>query len=232
MDPKNSSSLEISIQTIARETGWKPSKCVRVLSRICSVSKIGMKEVREGYYSFLYPKYAEINNRWTKVGAQQSRNRAGEERREKREERRTRKACVLPTNVGNHLNTRHNQSNTKEEKVETKTESANADSGNKEKTVGTKLGEAFTLELEQLGLRFHRSAKSSAILKRVADTYGLDRGYELVDAFFKNDWVKANKAYTLQAFEAQCPSLEAKLVTKKKPEIKIVESLPDFSYKI
>lgn len=59
-DPENRGSMTIKISTISRETGWKPSKCLRVLSRIVSVSKIDMKQIREGYVSYLVPNWLEL----------------------------------------------------------------------------------------------------------------------------------------------------------------------------
>lgn len=49
---------------IARETGWKPSKCRRVLSRISSVSKIELNEVPDGNVEFLMPKWLELQSSW------------------------------------------------------------------------------------------------------------------------------------------------------------------------
>lgn len=59
-DHEERGKITISWSVISRETGWKPSKCVRVLSRICSVSKIEMEEKPEGNVSFLVPNWLEL----------------------------------------------------------------------------------------------------------------------------------------------------------------------------
>lgn len=52
--------IQLSWQTLARETNWKPSKCRRVLSRISSVSKIELEEIPGGYVLFRLPNWSEL----------------------------------------------------------------------------------------------------------------------------------------------------------------------------
>lgn len=63
-DETRPGTMTISLCTISRETGWKPSKCLRVLIRICSVSKIELEEKPDGIYTFLVPKWSELNSSW------------------------------------------------------------------------------------------------------------------------------------------------------------------------
>lgn len=63
-DKDRPGSMTISWALLARETGWKPTKCRRVLSRICLISKIDMEEIREGYVTFLLPKWLELQSSW------------------------------------------------------------------------------------------------------------------------------------------------------------------------
>ena len=79
--------MKISLNTIARDTGWKPSKSLRVLARIVSVSQIQMTENQDGTLTFLIPNWLELQeNRGRKIGKKMDKK-AGEERSKKKEER-------------------------------------------------------------------------------------------------------------------------------------------------
>lgn len=56
--------IQISWRVIARETGWKPTKCRRVMARILAISKIGMTEEQTGNVSFLIPNWLKLQGTW------------------------------------------------------------------------------------------------------------------------------------------------------------------------
>lgn len=83
--PENRGKMEINWHVLARETNWKPTKCRRVLSRICSVSKIDMTEKPDGNVSFLVPNWLELQeNRGRKKGYKSDKT-PGEVRGKKKE---------------------------------------------------------------------------------------------------------------------------------------------------
>jgi hypothetical protein len=49
--------ITIPCETFSRETNWKPSKSLRVLSRISSVSEIEIREEKDGNLTFLIPNW-------------------------------------------------------------------------------------------------------------------------------------------------------------------------------
>lgn len=73
--------------TFVRETGWKESKCRRVLARISSVSKIETTEEREGYVTVLSPNWLKLQETAKKSEGAKSEQTPTEERGKKREER-------------------------------------------------------------------------------------------------------------------------------------------------
>ena len=85
----------ISWSTISRETGWKPSKCRRVLARISPVSKIEINEEQTGYVSFLVPNW--LNYQENRGGKKSSKMEQNSDRGEKREERGKNKEIIIHT---------------------------------------------------------------------------------------------------------------------------------------
>lgn len=63
-DESKPGSMTISWGVLCRETGWKLSKCRRVLARISSVSQIDMNEKPDGNVTFLVPKWLELQTSW------------------------------------------------------------------------------------------------------------------------------------------------------------------------
>lgn len=55
--------ITISWNVLGRDTGWKPTKCRRVLFRIASVSNLDIKELPDGNVSFLHPNWLELQER-------------------------------------------------------------------------------------------------------------------------------------------------------------------------
>jgi len=84
-DEKERGKMTISWAVLSRETGWKPSKCRRVLARICSLSKIEMNEKPDGNVSFLSPNWLELQER--RGGKRDPKKEQKPDRGERRDER-------------------------------------------------------------------------------------------------------------------------------------------------
>ena len=79
--------VALSYPLLERETGWKRSKCRRVLARISSVAEVAISEINETTFAFTVPNWLELQE--TRGGKRVSKKEQKPEReeREEREER-------------------------------------------------------------------------------------------------------------------------------------------------
>lgn len=79
--------LDTTLDIIARETGWKPSKCRRVLLRISCVSFLEMEEKQNGNVTFLVPNWLKFQETRGQKTLQKLCKNGGEVRSKKKEVR-------------------------------------------------------------------------------------------------------------------------------------------------